>query len=87
MDQPQQPLIDTPGREPPCEGTGSSWSRRGHVGIGRACHTCLPGVVSWREDGTPLSVLAFTVVDGRITGITVMADSSKLALMDLPDPA
>ncbi|MFH8686655.1 sigma-70 family RNA polymerase sigma factor [Streptomyces anulatus] len=47
----------------------------------------LPGVVSWREDGTPLSVLAFTVVDGRITGITVMADPSKLALMDLPDPA
>lgn len=47
----------------------------------------LPGVVSWREDGTPLSVLAFTVTDGRITGITVMADPSKLALMDLPDPA
>ncbi|MFF2233885.1 sigma-70 family RNA polymerase sigma factor [Streptomyces anulatus] len=47
----------------------------------------LPGVVSWREDGTPLSVLAFTVADGRITGITVMADPSKLALMDLPDPA
>ncbi|MGC5531067.1 sigma-70 family RNA polymerase sigma factor [Streptomyces sp. SR-10] len=47
----------------------------------------LPGVVSWREDGTPLSILAFTVVDGRITDITVMADPSKLALMDLPDPA
>ncbi|WP_326620157.1 sigma-70 family RNA polymerase sigma factor [Streptomyces anulatus] len=47
----------------------------------------LPGVVSWREDGTPLSVLAFTVADGRITGITVMADPSKLALMDLRDPA
>ncbi|MFE3386580.1 sigma-70 family RNA polymerase sigma factor [Streptomyces anulatus] len=47
----------------------------------------LPGVVSWREDGTPLSVLAFTVADGRIIGITVMADPSKLALMDLPDPA
>ncbi len=47
----------------------------------------LPGVVSWREDGTALSVLAFTVADGRITDITVMADPSKLALMDLPDPA
>ncbi|MFI1249285.1 sigma-70 family RNA polymerase sigma factor [Streptomyces anulatus] len=46
----------------------------------------LPGVVSWREDGTALSVLAFTVADGRITDITVMADPSKLALMDLPDP-
>ncbi|MEU9287853.1 sigma-70 family RNA polymerase sigma factor [Streptomyces sp. NPDC048275] len=47
----------------------------------------LPGIISWREDGTPLSVLAFTVVDGRITGITVVIDPAKLALMDLPDPA
>ncbi|GGO48253.1 MULTISPECIES: sigma-70 family RNA polymerase sigma factor [Streptomyces] len=47
----------------------------------------LPGVMSWREDGTPLSVLAFTVVDGRITGITAVIDPAKLALMDLPDPA
>ncbi|MFJ1785034.1 sigma-70 family RNA polymerase sigma factor [Streptomyces anulatus] len=47
----------------------------------------LPGVVSWREDGAPLSLLAFTVVDGRIIDITVMADPSRLALMDLPDPA
>lgn len=47
----------------------------------------LPGVMSWREDGTPLSVLAFTVVDGRIADITVVIDPAKLALMDLPDPA
>ncbi len=47
----------------------------------------LPGIVSWREDGTPLSVLAFTVVDGRITDITVVVDPARLALMDLPDPA
>ncbi|WP_326675371.1 sigma-70 family RNA polymerase sigma factor [Streptomyces sp. NBC_01237] len=47
----------------------------------------LPGVVSWREDRTPLSVLAFTVIDGRITGMTVVIDPAKLALMDLPDPA
>jgi inactivated superfamily I helicase len=47
----------------------------------------LPGVNSWREDGTPLSVLAFTVTDSRITEITVVADPAKLALMDLPDPA
>jgi RNA polymerase sigma factor (sigma-70 family) len=44
----------------------------------------LPGIISWREDGTPLSVLAFTVVDGRITDITVVIDPAKLALMDLP---
>ncbi|MFJ4648866.1 sigma-70 family RNA polymerase sigma factor [Streptomyces bobili] len=46
----------------------------------------LPGMVSWGEDGTPVSVLAFTVVDGRITGITVVIDPAKLALMNLPDP-
>ncbi|MGW3493005.1 sigma-70 family RNA polymerase sigma factor [Streptomyces sp. NPDC001020] len=46
----------------------------------------LPGVISWREDGSPLSVLAFTVVDGRITDITAVVDPAKLALMDLPDP-
>ncbi|MFF3500788.1 sigma-70 family RNA polymerase sigma factor [Streptomyces sp. NPDC003247] len=47
----------------------------------------LPGIVSWREDGTPLSVVAFTVADGRITGITIVIDPAELALMDLPDPA
>lgn len=46
----------------------------------------LPGMVSWRADGSPLSVLAFTVVDGRITAITVVIDPAKLARMDLPDP-
>ncbi|MCX5366529.1 sigma-70 family RNA polymerase sigma factor [Streptomyces sp. NBC_00124] len=47
----------------------------------------LPGMLSWREDGSALSVLAFTVVDGRITAITVATDPAKLALMNLPDPA
>ncbi|MFD5270873.1 sigma-70 family RNA polymerase sigma factor [Streptomyces sp. NPDC058335] len=47
----------------------------------------LPGIVSWREDGTPLSVVAFTVVDGRISDITVVIDPAKLSRMDLPDPA
>ncbi|KJY30389.1 RNA polymerase sigma70 factor [Streptomyces sp. NRRL S-444] len=47
----------------------------------------LPGVISWREDGTPLSVLAFTVIDGRITAITAVVDPAKLAQMNLPDPA
>jgi len=46
----------------------------------------LPGIVSWREDGAPLSVFAFTVVDGRIAGIAAVTDPARLALMDLPDP-
>lgn len=45
-----------------------------------------PGVIAWNEDGTPLSLLAFTVADGRITEITAVVDPVELALMDLPDP-
>ncbi|MFE5329809.1 sigma-70 family RNA polymerase sigma factor [Embleya sp. NPDC056575] len=59
----------------------------GGVALGRpAFVNGLPGVVSWHEDGFPLSVLAFTVVDGRITEIRALVDPAKLALMDLPDP-
>ncbi|MET8386241.1 RNA polymerase subunit sigma-70, partial [Streptosporangium canum] len=46
----------------------------------------LPGIVSWREDGAPLSVMAFTVVDGRIVAIATVIDPARLASMDLPDP-
>ncbi|MBB4912980.1 sigma-70 family RNA polymerase sigma factor [Streptosporangium saharense] len=46
----------------------------------------LPGVIAWREDGTPFSVLAFTVTEGRITAITAIVDPAKLARMDLPGP-
>ncbi|GLY35362.1 DNA-directed RNA polymerase sigma-70 factor [Amycolatopsis sp. NBRC 101858] len=46
----------------------------------------LPGVVAWRPDGTPLSVVAFTVVDGRIAGIAAVADPARLASMALPEP-
>ncbi|MER5311808.1 sigma-70 family RNA polymerase sigma factor [Streptomyces sp. NPDC002773] len=45
-----------------------------------------PGVIAWNEDGTPLSLLVFTVADGRITEITAMVDPTRLALMDLPAP-
>jgi RNA polymerase sigma-70 factor (ECF subfamily) len=55
--------------------------------LGRAAFVNgLPGVISWREDGSPLSVLAFTVVDGRITAITAVADPARLASMNLPVP-
>ncbi|MEV0383311.1 sigma-70 family RNA polymerase sigma factor [Nonomuraea sp. NPDC050643] len=46
----------------------------------------LPGIVSWRADGSPLSVIAFTVVDGRIVGIAAVSDPARLASMHLPDP-
>ena len=47
----------------------------------------LPGVVSWRADGSVLSVLAFTVADGRITGIRAVGNPARLALLDLPRPS
>jgi RNA polymerase sigma-70 factor (ECF subfamily) len=46
----------------------------------------LPGIVSWRADGNPLSVLAFAVVDGHIIRIAAIADPARLASMDLPGP-
>ncbi|NUW40850.1 sigma-70 family RNA polymerase sigma factor [Nonomuraea rhodomycinica] len=47
----------------------------------------LPGYVSWREDGTPLSIISFTVADGRIAAIAIVADPARLASTHLPDPA
>ncbi|MFF4600011.1 sigma-70 family RNA polymerase sigma factor [Amycolatopsis sp. NPDC001319] len=38
-----------------------------------------PGVVSLDEDGTVVALLAFTVVDGRITELTVVTDPAKLS--------
>jgi RNA polymerase sigma-70 factor (ECF subfamily) len=62
-------------------------SAGGAAALGRAAFVNgLPGFVSWREDGTPLSVLAFIVVDDRITGITAVVDPARLALMVLPVP-
>ncbi|MFE5793951.1 sigma-70 family RNA polymerase sigma factor [Streptomyces sp. NPDC056503] len=46
-----------------------------------------PGHMSWRPDGTPLSVIAFTVVEDRITGIRIVVDPVKLASIHLPAPA
>ncbi|WP_410630666.1 sigma-70 family RNA polymerase sigma factor [Amycolatopsis sp. cmx-4-83] len=46
----------------------------------------LPGVVAWRGDGSPLSVVAFVVADGRVARIAAVADPARLASMDLPKP-
>ncbi|MEU8142223.1 hypothetical protein [Nonomuraea sp. NPDC048901] len=47
----------------------------------------ISGHMSWRSDGTPLSVIAFTVAEGRITGIHIVVDPAKLASIQLPAPA
>ncbi|MFJ1455167.1 sigma-70 family RNA polymerase sigma factor [Nocardia sp. N2S4-5] len=46
----------------------------------------LPGYVSWREDGTPLSIISFAVTGGRIAAITIIVDPARLRAMRLPDP-
>ncbi|MER5260924.1 sigma-70 family RNA polymerase sigma factor [Actinosynnema sp. NPDC002837] len=45
-----------------------------------------PGLLSWHDDGTPLAVMAFTVVGGRIAEITIVTDPAKLASTTLPKP-
>ncbi|MGW1993842.1 sigma-70 family RNA polymerase sigma factor [Embleya sp. NPDC001921] len=46
----------------------------------------VPGQMSWRPDGTPLSLIAFTVAEGRITGIHIVVDPAELASIHLPAP-
>ena len=43
-----------------------------------------PGVVVWDAKGRPRSVMACTVVDGRIVEILSVTDPERLASMDLP---
>ncbi|QDY77992.1 sigma-70 family RNA polymerase sigma factor [Streptomyces qinzhouensis] len=46
----------------------------------------VPGHMSWHADGTPLSVVAFTVTAGRISGIHIVVDPAKLASLRLAGP-
>jgi len=41
------------------------------------------GIVSWDEDGQPFSVMGFTVQDGKIVEIDVLADPERLRQLDL----
>jgi RNA polymerase sigma-70 factor (ECF subfamily) len=54
--------------------------------VGRVPHAAIvdgaPGVVA-TEDGVPVAVLAFTVADGRITAIDVLAEPARLAGLGL----
>lgn len=91
LDPEVQLTVDTPAGEVVVLGAtkvaGGAQLAAGAATTGReALVNGLPGVISWHEDGAPLSVLAFTVVDGRITEITAVVDRAKLALLDLPGP-
>jgi hypothetical protein len=43
-------------------------------------------IVLYGDDGEPVSVLTFGVVDGRITEVDEVTDPGRLARMDLPPP-
>ncbi|PPK68048.1 sigma-70 family RNA polymerase sigma factor [Actinokineospora auranticolor] len=47
----------------------------------------LPGTLSWREDGSLFSLIAFTVTGDRITEISILSDPTELAALDLPSPS
>jgi len=63
------------------------WSRT----VGRDLHrrpvlvNGAAGVLAHRADGAPVSLMGCTVVDGRIVAIDIIADSDRLAAMDLAD--
>jgi hypothetical protein len=42
-----------------------------------------PGIVSWLPAGRPMAVLGFTITNGRIVGIDILADPTRLAALDL----
>jgi len=45
------------------------------------------GIVSWRPDGQPFSVMAFTVARGKIVEIDVLTDPERLRRLNLkPTP-
>jgi RNA polymerase sigma factor (sigma-70 family) len=43
-----------------------------------------PGIVAWNANGKPMSVMACTVVDGRIVEMVSVTDPERLAAMELP---
>jgi RNA polymerase sigma-70 factor (ECF subfamily) len=43
-----------------------------------------PGIVAWSANGKPRTVMACTVVDGRIIEMLSVTDPQRLAAMDLP---
>lgn len=44
-----------------------------------------PGILAWGPSGKPVSVMACTVVDGRVTEVISLLDPTRLAAMALPE--
>ncbi|HEY9315895.1 sigma-70 family RNA polymerase sigma factor [Williamsia sp.] len=45
-----------------------------------------PGILLWGPNGKPVSVMACTVVDGRVAEVVAVLDPARLRAMDLPEP-
>jgi RNA polymerase sigma-70 factor (ECF subfamily) len=63
-------------------GQAKLWSR-GDLTVRRALVNGAPGLVSFRRDGRPFSVGAFTVENGRIVALDFLVDPDRLARLDL----
>ncbi|HVR04855.1 MAG TPA: RNA polymerase sigma factor SigJ [Solirubrobacteraceae bacterium] len=60
----------------------SAWSRANKVTVQRALVNGAAGMVSLR-DGQPFSLVAFTISDGRIVELNILADRERLRRLDL----
>jgi RNA polymerase sigma factor (sigma-70 family) len=63
----------------------ASLGGRGGRASGRSARRALidgaPGAVVFEADGTPVTILAFTVVDDRVTGIDITLDPARVAAL------
>jgi RNA polymerase sigma-70 factor (ECF subfamily) len=62
--------------------SGAVAFRRLGYGFHRALVNGAPGVVTWAGD-EPLSVLGFTVANGRIVEMNILSDPARLQRLDL----
>ena len=46
-----------------------------------------PGIMAWGANGRPLSVMACTVENGRMTAIVSVTDRARLVTIDIPAPS
>jgi RNA polymerase sigma factor (sigma-70 family) len=64
-------------------GSASTFGRQAAVAPRVVLVNGAPGLVNER-DGQPVSVANFTVVDGRVVALDILADPARLARLDLP---
>jgi RNA polymerase sigma factor (sigma-70 family) len=78
-----RPRLDTVVRGPEAVARNALLFRRLAATATRTLVNGSPGGVVWGPDGNPFAILAFTVANGRIAEIDVLADPDRLATLDL----